>query len=150
MKNLFEAERVEEVKARLAQLRPDSKRLWGRMTPAQAMAHCSAGMELAVGDRIPPRLLLGRMIGGFVKPMLLGNDEPMRRNSPTTRDLVVSGQRDLGVERERLGGLIDRFAAAGPAGCSMHRHSFFGRLTPEEWATLMYKHLDHHLRQFGV
>lgn len=44
----------------------------------------------------------------------------------------------------------DRFAAAGPKGCTTHPHTFFGRLTPEEWATLMYKHLDHHLRQFGV
>jgi LPS sulfotransferase NodH len=49
-----------------------------------------------------------------------------------------------------LGALIERFAAAGLAGCTMHPHSFFGRLTPQEWAVLMYKHLDHHLRQFGV
>jgi hypothetical protein len=49
-----------------------------------------------------------------------------------------------------LRGLIDRFVASGPAGCTNHPHSFFGRLTPEEWAILMYKHLDHHLRQFGV
>jgi LPS sulfotransferase NodH len=49
-----------------------------------------------------------------------------------------------------LRGLIDRFAAAGPQGCTKNPHSFFGRLTPQEWATLMYKHLDHHLRQFGV
>jgi len=39
---------------------------------------------------------------------------------------------------------------AGPAGCTKHPHSFFGKLTPEEWAILSYKHLDHHLRQFGV
>jgi hypothetical protein len=150
MKNLFEAARVEEVKERMVRLRPDSERLWGKMNAAQALAHCSAGLELAVGDRIPPRLLLGRIIGRMVKPMALGNDAPMRRNSPTVKDLVVQDKRDLGTERERLCGLIDRFAAAGPKGCTMHPHSFFGRLTPEEWATLMYKHLDHHLRQFGV
>jgi hypothetical protein len=46
--------------------------------------------------------------------------------------------------------LIDRFAAAGPAGCTTHPHAFFGRLTPDEWAILPYKRLDHHLRQFGV
>ncbi len=46
--------------------------------------------------------------------------------------------------------LIDRFATAGREGCTSHPHSFFGRLTPDEWAILMYKHLDHHLRQFGV
>jgi Protein of unknown function (DUF1569) len=150
MKNLFEAARVEEVKERIARLKPDSDRQWGKMNAAQAVAHCSAGLEWAVGDRIPPRLLLGRILGLIVKPLALGNDEPMRRNSPTVKDLVVQDERDLGAERERLCGLIDRFAAAGPKGCTTHPHSFFGRLTPEEWATLMYKHLDHHLRQFGV
>jgi hypothetical protein len=150
MKNLFEAAKVEEVKERMAQLRPDSERLWGKMNPAQALAHCSGAIEFAVGDRIPPRMLLGRIIGRMVKPMVFGNDEPMRRNSPTVKDLVVQDERDLGTERERLCGLIDRFAAAGPRGCTTHPHSFFGRLTPEEWATLMYKHLDHHLRQFRV
>jgi hypothetical protein len=150
MKNLFEVARVEEVKKRMAQLRPDSERQWGKMTAAQAVAHCSGGMELALGDRKPPRMLIGRIIGGMIKPKVLGNDEPMRRNSPTVKGLVVQDERDLGAERERLCGLIDRFAAAGPKGCTSHPHSFFGRLTPDEWAILMYKHLDHHLRQFGV
>jgi hypothetical protein len=150
MKNLFEAAAVEEVKERLARLRPDSGRLWGKMNAAQAVAHCAAGLELAVGDRLPPRKLLGRIIGGLVKPMALGTDEPMRRNTPTVKDLVVRDERDLDMERKRLSALIDRFAAAGPGGCTTHPHSFFGRLTPQEWAILMYKHLDHHLRQFGV
>jgi Protein of unknown function (DUF1569) len=150
MKNLFEAVAVDEVKQRLAQLRPESERLWGTMNAAQAVAHCSAGLELAAGDRKPPRVLMGRIMGRIIKPMALGNDEPMRRNSPTVKGLVVQDERELGTERERLSGLIDRFAAAGPKGCTTHPHSFFGRLTPEEWATLMYKHLDHHLRQFGA
>jgi hypothetical protein len=150
MKNLFEATRVEEVKERILRLRPDSERLWGRMSAAQAVAHCSAGVELALGDRLPPQMLLGRILGRMLKPKVLGNDEPMRRNSPTVKGLVVQDERDLGKEQERLRGLIDRFAAGGPAGCTKHPHSFFGRLTPAEWAILMYKHLDHHLRQFGV
>ena len=150
MKTLFEAANAQEVKERMAQLRPDSERLWGKMNAAQALAHCSAGLEWAVGDTLPPRMLLGRIVGRMVKPKVLGNDEPMRRNSPTAKDLIVSDERDLRAERERLCGLIDRFTAAGPDGCTTHPHSFFGRLTPEEWATLMYKHLDHHLRQFGV
>jgi hypothetical protein len=54
------------------------------------------------------------------------------------------------AERSRLRGLIDRFAAAGPSGCTTHPHTFFGPLTPDEWAELMYKHVDHHLRQFGA
>jgi hypothetical protein len=150
MRNLFEAAAAEEIKNRLAQLRPDSERVWGTMNPAQAVAHCAAGLELALGDKIAPRMFLGRIMGRMVKPMVLKNDEPMRRNSPTMKDLIIRDQRDLGRERERLRGLIDRFAAAGPEGCTTHPHSFFGRLTPDEWAILTYKHLDHHLRQFGV
>ena len=150
MKSLFEPATVSQIKERIARLRPDSERLWGKMNPAQAAAHCSAGLEWAVGDTFPPRMYLGRIIGRIVKPMVLRDEEPMRPNSPTVKSLVVADERDLKTERERLSGLIDRFAKAGPGGCTTHPHSFFGRLTPAEWATLMYKHLDHHLRQFGV
>ncbi len=150
MKNLFDAATADDVKARLVCLRPESQRRWGSMNAAQAVAHCARGVELALGDRRPPRLWLGRILGLIVKPMALRNDEPMRRNSPTVKELVVQDARDLGTERQRLCELIDRFAAAGPAGCTTHPHSFFGRLTPQEWAILMYKHLDHHLRQFGA
>ena len=138
------------MKERIARLRADSDRQWGRMNAAQAVAHCTAGFELALGERLPQRLLIGRIIGGLVKPKVVGNDEPLRRNSPTVKGLVVNDDRNLEAERERLCLMIDRFATAGPMGCTAHPHSFFGRLTPEEWATLMYKHLDHHLRQFGV
>ena len=85
-----------------------------------------------------------------VKRLAIGNDQPIRRNTPTSPDLVVADERELESERRRLDRLIDRFAAAGPAGCTTHPHSFFGRLAPREWAVLMYKHLDHHLRQFGA
>jgi hypothetical protein len=150
MKNLFDAATIDEVKARLEKLRPESERQWGTMEAAQAVAHCSAGFEMAAGNITPPRMFLGRLIGRFIKPMALGNDQPIPRNSSTLEGLAVNDERDLAKERERLCGLIDRFAAVGPRGCTTHPHSFFGRLTPEEWAILMYKHLDHHLRQFGA
>jgi hypothetical protein len=150
MKNLFEPATAAEVKQRLEHLGPESQRQWGKMNAAQAMAHCAGAMEWAVGDTSAPRIFIGRILGSMVKPMLLGDDKPMRRNSPTAKTLVMTHECDLAKERERLRGLIDRFAAAGPPGCTTNPHSFFGRLTPQEWATLMYKHLDHHLRQFGV
>jgi hypothetical protein len=150
MKNLFEAATAKEVQHRIARLRPDSERVWGKMTPAQAVAHCAASMEWALGDKRPPRMFVGRIFGTVVKPMVFKDDAPMRRNAPTTKDLIVQEDRNLDLERERLRGLVDRFCQAGPQACTTHPHSFFGRLTPEEWAVLMYKHLDHHLRQFGV
>lgn len=150
VKNLFEPGRATEVKERMARLSPTSGRLWGTMTAAQALAHCSASMEMALGDRTPDRMRLGRIAGWVVKPLLLRNDEPMRRGSSTMKELIVQDERELEGERERLSKLVDRFAAGGPRGCTTHPHSFLGRLSPDEWAILTYKHLDHHLRQFGV
>jgi len=150
MKSLFESGCVEEVQQRLSRLQPDRPRQWGKMNLAQMLAHCSLGLEMAAGDIRPPRALLGRILGPAVKPIAFREEEPMRRNSPTSKELVIKGDRDFETERKRLSGLIDRFAALGPAGCTAHPHAFFGSLTPDEWGVLMYKHLDHHLRQFGA
>ena len=149
MKNLVEASVAADVKNRIRGLRADSPRQWGKMTPSQAMAHCAIGMELAVGSRRLPRTFIGRVIGPLVKKKVLG-PEPMRRNAPTDKRFVVADDRNLDAEQRKLIELIDRFWAAGPSGCTTHPHNFFGALTPDEWGTLMYKHLDHHLRQFGA
>jgi hypothetical protein len=150
MKTLWQADSVQELKDRMSQLRPDTPRLWGKMTPAQAMAHCTIGMELACGDRRPPRMFIGRLIGRAIKSKAFQPSEPMRRNSPTIPGFQVADDRDLAEECAGLSSMIDRFAAAGPARCTTHPHSFFGSLTPDEWSMWMYKHIDHHLQQFGV
>jgi Protein of unknown function (DUF1569) len=149
MRNLFEAATVEEVKGRIARLRPDSERLWGEMNPAQALAHLSAQFEMIAGRTFPPRSMPGRLFGRFARSIVL-NEKPLRHSMPTDKELVVKDDRDFDTERQRLQGMIDCFTESGPAGCTKHPHSFFGRLTPEEWARLMYKHVDHHLQQFGV
>jgi hypothetical protein len=148
MKNLFEAAAVEEVKGRLGQLKPDSERVWGKMNPAQALAHCSAAMEMAMGAKKPPRRFIGRLLGRIAKKSMIAKERPMPRNVGTDKSLVVSDERDFGVERRRLSEFIDCFTEGGPEACTKHPHFFFGPLTPAEWAALMYQHLDHHLRQF--
>jgi hypothetical protein len=151
MKSLFDAAVANEVKTRLRRLEPQSERHWGKMTPAQMLAHCSVSMQWAVGEVVPEKAALPiRMLGRLLKPMVLRNEEPLRKNSPTAKSLVISDERDLATERARLAGLIDKFSEAGAPGCTRHPHSFFGKMTPDQWAILMYKHLDHHLRQFGV
>lgn len=150
MRNLFEREATQEIRERVTRLRPDQAHKWGTMNAPQALAHLSASMEMALGIRRPPRKLVSRVLGPIIKRFALGNDEPMRRNSPTMPELVVADDRDFAKEREKLLTLIDRFTNGGPAICSTYPHSFFGHLTPEQWSILMYKHLDHHLRQFGV
>jgi len=150
MKNLFDPATANEVKARLATLQPDTRRQWGTMTGAQAMAHCAASLEMALGDFNPPRKFIGRVLGPLIKPLAFRDDQPMRKNSPTIDEVVVQDDRDLEVETTRLRSVIDRFTTTGPSACTTHPHAFFGPLTPEQWSILMYKHLDHHLRQFAA
>jgi hypothetical protein len=150
MKTLYAAAESDEITRRIAALSTASSRQWGKMNVCQAVAHCAAAMEMTVGDVAVPRVFIGRLIGGFIKPKMLGNDKPFGRNAPTARALVVSDARDLTRERERLVVLINRFVTGGPAKCTKFPHAFFGPMTPDEWGVLAYKHLDHHLRQFSA
>jgi Protein of unknown function (DUF1569) len=151
MTNMFDPTVVHQVKTRLAKLQPQTERLWGKMTAAQMLAHCSVSMQWAVGELVPEKgPLPARWMGRLIKPLVFRNEDPLRKNSPTAKSLIVADKRDLASEQARLSALIDRFSAGGPAACTSNPHSFFGKMTPDEWAILMYKHLDHHLRQFGV
>jgi hypothetical protein len=149
MKNLFEVTTLNELKNRLTRLSAESQRQWGKMNAAQMLAHCSEWMELAAGQTYPPRSWMGYIFGRLAKRSVL-SDAPIRRNMPTDRSLIVNDERDFASERQRLALYMDRFTAGGPALCTKHSHTFFGPMTPEEWARLAYKHLDHHFRQFGV
>jgi hypothetical protein len=151
MKNLFDATVVGEVNTRIGALRPQTERLWGKMTVAQMVTHCARSLEWAVGELVPDKLPLPvRVMGRLVKPMVFRNEDPLRKNTPTAKSLLVTDDPDFNNERERLLSLIDRFAAGGASACTTNPHSFFGKMTAKQWAILMYKHLDHHLRQFGV
>jgi hypothetical protein len=94
-------------------------------------------------------MFLGRLIAPFLKGIYT-NEKPFQKNGPTGRELVVADQRDFAREREQLKAKVRQFYEGGEARCTQHPHPFFGSLTPRAWSRGMYKHLDHHLRQFGV
>lgn len=149
MKSLFEREALDEVLARIEKLQAASPRQWGKMDVAQMMAHCSATFEVASGRVVLPRMFIGRILGPIAKPGFT-NDKPFSKNGPTHPTFVIADQRDFVREREQLKDLVRRFHEGGEEKCTRHPHAFFGSLTPREWGIGMYKHLDHHLRQFGV
>ena len=149
MKNLFQPDAAEEVISRIDKLQSESQRQWGKMDVAQMLAHCSVTLDMASGRLVLPRILIGRILGPFVRPFFT-NDKPFSKNSPTDKKFVIADKRDFAREREQLKIKVRQFHDGGDAQCTKHPHCFFGVLTPQEWATGMYKHLDHHLRQFGV
>lgn len=151
MKHVYDTAIADEMRTRIGNLRADSARQWGKMSPAQMLAHCTAAVELALGERTIPRMWLGRLIGGAIKRSMMTKEPQMRRNAPTDASLVTHTQDcDFATERRRLTAALDRFIAGGPPACTTKPHFFFGPMTPTEWATLQYQHLDHHLRQFGA
>lgn len=149
MKNLFQREAVDEVIARIDKLQPATQRQWGKMDVAQMMAHCSGALDMASGRLNPPRALIGRVIGPLFKSIYT-NEKPFSRSSPTDPKLVVSDQRDFLREQEQLKLRVRGFHEGGVAQCTRHPHPFFGAFSPQDWGRGMYKHMDHHLPQFGV
>ena len=83
-----------------------------------------------------------------MRASMLG-DKPFSHGSPTDPDFVIADKRDFDAERRRLTTLIQRFCERGPDAAGAQVHGFFGKLNGQEWGRLVYKHLDHHLRQFG-
>ena len=153
MKNLFEPAQVEGIEQRIGLLHAANERQWGEMTLAQTLAHCTAGLDMAEGVIRSRRAAFPvRILGWIIKPLFFRDDQPMRRNSPSSPELLAKppAQRVREQERTRLLTKINRFVTQGANHCTAYPHPFFGRLTPGQWGILMYKHLDHHLRQFGV
>src|SRR5271170_7659618 len=122
MKNFFDPGAGQQFKDRLERLRPDSERQWGKMTSPQMVAHLCKSMEQAMGEVVPPPIFAGRILGYFLKPFVLGNDSPMKRNSPTVPGFSITDNRDLTDERRQLYGLIDRAVAIGSTVCTTHAH----------------------------
>jgi hypothetical protein len=149
MYDLFDAASRREILDRLDRLTPDSPRQWGKMTPAQMLAHCSNALEVANGDHPKKQILVGRLFGPLVRKKFLG-EAPFPHNSPTDPTFVISDDRDFAKEKARLQSLAARFVELGPDHAAACTHTFFGRMTGTEWGVMMGKHLDHHLRQFGV
>ena len=153
MKDLFDPTLAEDIKQRIMRLHPESERQWGNMTVAQTLAHCTSGIQMATGVINPSVHPFPPTSSACLSSRLSSaTTSPLRRNSPSSPELfsVDPTQCDFEREQTQLIATIDSFVAKGAACCSQHPHPFFGPLKPQQWAILMYKHVDHHLRQFGV
>lgn len=149
MKTLFNPMDRDALALRFAELEPGAQRRWGKMDSAQMLRHCVIAMGDLLGERPVKQKFLGKLITPLIRGQIFG-DKPFRRDAPTDPVYVVSDPQDFEAERSRLATLIDRAVQRGPEKAEGVVHPFFGRLTGEQWGRLVYKHFDHHLRQFGV
>jgi hypothetical protein len=151
MKNLGNPADQQEVLDRLAAIRPNSPRRWGKMTAHQMLCHVNDSFHLATGDKYasPATSALGRTV---VKWFALRMPLPWPRGFPTRpeMDQLIGGTRPVEFERDvqSLRNTVERFTRPH-RDFDWHPHPIFGHLAAAEWMRWGYLHMDHHLRQFG-
>ena len=147
MKSLFDQEAFQEIQRRVGELKPTDKGQWGRMDVGQMVWHCQVPLKLAIKNK--PNDKKGNLLIRLFFKKSLYSDKPWRKNLPTTPFAKAQEPKDFTVERYKLLDLIREFYELRERN-SWNPHPLFGKLTHEQWGKLNYKHLDHHLRQFGV
>jgi hypothetical protein len=146
VKNMFEPGVKQDIIIRINKLTPQSQRQWGKMDVAQMLAHVQMPLGVGIGAHTIPRSFIGRVLGGFIKPILY-NDKPFKQNLPTDRTFIMKDPKDFEKERQKLLEMVNKFKEENIVDTP---HPLFGKLTKEQWSKGTWKHLDHHLRHFGV
>ena len=147
IKNLFDPPVKQEIIDRINRLTPQTQRKWGKMNVSQMLAHVQKPIGIALGTHQPKGSFLLRLIGPLFKSKLW-DENPYKQGLPTDPTFVMTGQeKDFEKEKIVLLNMINSFSKENIVG---EQHPVFGKLTKENWSKATWKHLDHHLRQFGV
>lgn len=141
---------VQELINRISSLRSDSQPSWGKMSVAEMLAHCNVTYEMVYEDKHPkPNAFKRFLLKMFVKNMVVG-EKPYKQNSPTASEFIIKDSKNFEEEKQRLVHYIKRTQELGEAHFEGKESHSFGVLDTKEWNNMFYKHLDHHLTQFGV
>jgi hypothetical protein len=133
---------------RISTLNQNSPAQWGKMTAPQMVKHCRQWEELTNGTLPAKRIFIGRIFGRQILKAVLRDDKPMRRNSPSAPETIIKDTpEDFDAEKARWVELME-YNAVNPINGFVH--PFFGKMANEQIGQLAYKHIDHHLRQFGA
>lgn len=146
VKNLFETATKQEIIERINRLSPQTPALWGKMNAAQMLAHCQMPLGVATGKHVLKGNFFIKLLAPLFKKQLY-NDKPFSHDLPTDKTFKITVPKDFETEKQNLVHMINAFSETTLSG---QPHPFFGKLTNEEWSKGTWKHLDHHLQQFGV
>lgn len=148
--NIFEPEIIEKLVLRIEKLSPQTPAQWGKMNVAQMLAHCSVPYDQLNGSiQSQTPWMMKWMLRTFFKSSMI-NEVPYKQNLPTGKGFLVVDERNFEHEKQRLIALIRSFHARGASYFEGKKHHALKELSANQWNNLLYKHLDHHLSQFGV
>ena len=150
--SLFDDAKRNEIIARIYQLTPEAQGLWGKMNANQMICHCTDGLRGCLGEldnKTDESNFLSRSLVKFLVLYVM----PIPKNVPTAKrvDQMQDGTKptDFETDRKTLLEFIKKMTSK-PDDFAWSPHFRFGALNRDEWGILCYKHLDHHLKQFGV
>jgi hypothetical protein len=150
MKNIFDPQVTTLLISRVNQLKPESPALWGKMSVDQMLAHCNVAYEMAFTNKHPkPNALMRYLLKAFVKKGVV-NEVPYKKNLQTAPVFIIKGRKNFEEEKSRLIRYLEHTLALGADHFEGKESLSFGPMTAQEWNNQFYKHLDHHLQQFGV
>ena len=148
MRTVFNLADRLDLSRRIDGLVPDAAAHWGRMDCPQMLAHLSESVRMALGEleiaTVGPRALRFAPIRHAIIHWL-----PFPKGAPTAPELLTRRAGDCQAECADLKHLLERLAAMEGAR-EWPDHPAFGHMTSHDWGTLVHRHVDHHLRQFGA
>ena len=148
--NVFTKEVADSLIARINTLTPDTKAKWGKMSVAQMLAHCNVTYEYVYEDRYKkPNAFMRFIMKTLVKKTVV-SEEPYKHNGSTGPDFIIKNEPEFIAQKNRLIAFITKTQELGASYFEGKESHSFGVLTVTEWNNMFYKHLNHHLGQFGV
>jgi len=151
IKNIFEEQVCNEIIQRINTLTTKSERLWGSMSVDQMLAHCNMPYAYTFMPEQfkKPNVFVKFLLKNFVKKMVV-SPNPYKQNERTSPSFIINNSRDFDKEKSILVANIKKVQQLGVDHFEGEDNFSFGKMTAKGWSTMFYKHLDHHLRQFGV
>lgn len=148
--NIFTATVSNEIMSRINNLSNTTSAQWGKMNVTQMLAHCNVTFEFAYEEKHKkPNFFMGFILRNLVKGGLV-NEKPNKKNASTAPEFIIGNDRNFEEEKNRLIQYINKTVQLGEKSFDGRVSMIFGPMTSIEWNNLFYKHLDHHLTQFGV
>lgn len=148
MKSIFDSPLRAELVKRISSLTDQNKAQWGKMNVFQMAKHCTLHEDMVLGKLAINRVFIGRLIGPMILKQVLKDDRPVAKNTPTSALLKTVGQSgDLERQKKEWLNQLEQVSHYNHPGFV---HPFFGPMTRDQVGFFVYKHTDHHLRQFGV
>ncbi|CDF80270.1 conserved hypothetical protein (DUF1569) [Formosa agariphila KMM 3901] len=146
METIFNQKTINLLTDRINQLKTTDNAQWGEMNAYQMLKHCTLSEEMFQGKKQYKRLIMGKLFGKMALNGILKNDNPMKKNQPTHPEFKIKGTGNFEIEKAKW---IDLLNSYSDFFNSNFVHPFFGKMSKDEIGKYVFKHTDHHLRQFG-